>query len=122
MHISVIGFQLISFYNNRCLHFVARNSIAFNLIIFSFPPPPNHTPGSLMTIIALLDDVQKNGEMMATSSSLWVQQIFTTWFEQGEFHNLLQELRLIDPESHNIYLSKYMETFHDLLQVVSVAS
>ena len=71
--------------------------------------------------------------------SVWVRQIFAKRRQQGEYHNLLQEvsvcvcvcvcvwvskfitlqLRLIDPESHFRYLRMSRERFDNLLSQVS---
>ena len=38
------------------------------------------------------------------SRKVWVQSIFTKRLQQSEFYNLLEEMRLTDPESHYQYL------------------
>lgn len=50
--------------------------------------------------------------------SMWVRPIFTLRRKQGEYHNLLQEMRLSDPESHFRYLRMSKERFESLLQMV----
>ena len=47
-----------------------------------------------------------------------MRQVFTKRREQGEFHNLIQEMRLVDPESHFRYLRMSKYTFDDLLRRV----
>ena len=42
---------------------------------------------------------------------VWVRAIFRRRREQGNFHNLLQEMRLSDPECHFNYLRMAKETF-----------
>ena len=49
---------------------------------------------------------------------MWVRSIFTKRRQQGEFHNLVQELRLVDPESHFRYLRMPKERFDSLLSKV----
>ena len=49
---------------------------------------------------------------------MWVRPIFTKRRLQGEYHNLLQEMRLSDPESHFRYLRMYRERFDCLLEMV----
>ena len=39
--------------------------------------------------------------------------------QQGEYHNLLQEMRLSDPESHFRYLRMSRERFNCLLEMVT---
>ena len=48
----------------------------------------------------------------------WVHSIFTRRRQQGEYHNLLQEMRLSDPESHFRYLRMSKERFDSLLSKV----
>ena len=45
----------------------------------------------------------------------WVRSILTKRRQQGEYHNLLQEMRLSDEESHFRYLRMSRERF-DLLR------
>ena len=49
---------------------------------------------------------------------VWISSIFTKRRQQGEFHNLLQEMRLSDPESHFKYLRMSKEQFDFLLSKV----
>ena len=53
--------------------------------------------------------------------SRWVRPIFTRRRQQGEYHNLLQQMRLSDPESHFRYLRMSKERFDSLLAKVSIA-
>ena len=48
---------------------------------------------------------------------LWVRPIFRRR-HQGEYHNLLQEMRLSDPDSHFRYLRMSKERFDCLLSMV----
>ena len=47
-----------------------------------------------------------------------VRSIFRRRRQQGDFHNLLQELHLADPESHFRYLHMSRKTFDNLLRLV----
>ena len=51
---------------------------------------------------------------------MWVRSIFTKRWQQGEFHNLVQELRLVDPESHFKYLRMPKERFDSILSKVRI--
>jgi len=44
-----------------------------------------------------------------------VRSVFTQRVQQGEYHNLLQEMRLSDPESHFRYLRMSKDRFDSLL-------
>lgn len=48
----------------------------------------------------------------------WVRPIFTLRWQQGEYHNLLQEMRLSDEDSHFSYLRMSKEHFDLLLSQV----
>ena len=48
----------------------------------------------------------------------WVRPIFAKRKQQGEYHNLLQEMRLVDPQSHFAYLRMSKEQFDHLLSKV----
>ena len=56
---------------------------------------------------------------MRRTRQLWVRAIFSQRRQQGEFHNLLQEMRLSDPDSHFRYLRMSKERFDSLLAMVS---
>ena len=51
--------------------------------------------------------------------SVWVRAIFRRRREQGEYHNLLQEMRLSDTESHFRYLRMSRQRFDSLLSKVT---
>ena len=53
------------------------------------------------------------------SRSMWIRGIFTRRQQQGEYHQLLQEMRMADPESHFRYLRMSKERFDSLLAMVS---
>jgi hypothetical protein len=48
----------------------------------------------------------------------WVRPIFSRRRQQGDFHNLIQELRLSDPESYFRYMRMSKERFDDILSKV----
>ena len=47
------------------------------------------------------------------------RRIFQLRRQQGEFHNLIQEMRMADPESHFKYLRMSKQRFDRLLSEVS---
>ena len=51
---------------------------------------------------------------------VWVRSIFARRRQQGEFHNLLQEMRLSDPDSHFMYMRMSKERFDMLLSKVTI--
>ena len=54
------------------------------------------------------------------SRKVWVRSIFTKRRQQSEFYNLLQEVRLTDPESHFRYLRMSKERFDYLVSKVNI--
>lgn len=50
--------------------------------------------------------------------SMWVRPIFRLRRQQGEYHNLLQEIRLSDPDSHFRYMRMSKDRFDSLLAEV----
>ena len=50
--------------------------------------------------------------------SVRIGEIFQRWQKYGEYHNLVQEMRLSDPESHFRYFRMSKERFDHLLQMV----
>ena len=53
-----------------------------------------------------------------TYRRMWVRPIYRRRRQQGDYHNLLQEMRLSDPESHFKFLRMSREKFDSLLQMV----
>ena len=51
---------------------------------------------------------------------MWVRPIFSRRRKQGEYHNLLQEMRLADPDSHFRYMRMTKERFDSLLSEVII--
>ena len=51
----------------------------------------------------------------------WVRPIFQRRREQGDYHNLIQEMRLSDPQSHFQYVRMSKERFDSLLAKVSTS-
>ena len=54
--------------------------------------------------------------------SIWVRRIYQQRLKQGEYHNLYQEMRLHDPESHFRYIRMTRERFDLLLQEVCTST
>ena len=50
---------------------------------------------------------------------VWVRSVFTQRLQQGEYNNLLRELRLSDPDLHFRYLRMSKETFDNLVSAVA---
>ena len=93
--------------------------VSFRFVSFVFVPSATAFPGSQSKITHLDDVYDKMGRkrlkkllflavsyrrrrrrLCTSNRRFWVRQIFTKRREQGEFHNLIQEMRLVDPESH----------------------
>ena len=51
---------------------------------------------------------------------IWVKSIFQKRKEQGDYHKLLQEMRLSDPESHFRFLRMSKSSFDFILSKVLV--
>jgi hypothetical protein len=66
---------------------------------------------------------RKRRTLNATSRSrrFWVREIFQRRGEQGEFHNLVTEMRLHDAESHFQYMRMSREAFDALVTKVAPA-
>ena len=111
--------------------------VSFRFVSFVFVPSATAFPGSRSTITHLDDVYDKMGRkrlkkllflaflyrrrrrrLCTSNRRFWVRQIFTKRREQGEFHNLIHEMRLVDPESHFSYLKMSKYTFDDLLRNV----
>ena len=69
----------------------------------------------MLTLFAVVHQrqTQKRKGMM------WVRDIFKKRQEKGEFHTLLQKMRLNDTQSHFRYLQMSNESFETLLEKVS---
>ena len=52
----------------------------------------------------------------------WVRPILQKRYQQGDYHNLLQEMRLCDPYSHFKYIRMSKEIFDILVQKVGYAA
>ena len=50
---------------------------------------------------------------------MWIRSILTRRKQQGEYYNLLQEMRTSDPESHFRYSRMSKECFDSLLAEVN---
>ena len=66
-----------------------------------------------MTVV--LASILRRRNRRRRKRKMWVRPIFARRRQQGEYHNLLQELRLSDPESHFTYMRMTKETFNFLL-------
>ena len=70
----------------------------------------------LLLLVALY--LRRRGK--ANRRRIWVREIFSQRREQGEYHNLLQEMCLVDPNSHFRYLRMSKTRFDDLLGKVGL--
>ena len=76
---------------------------------------------AIILCIALLARRKRNQRKKTRRRSTWVRPVLQQHVEQGEFHNLLQELRLSDRDGHFRYLRMSKERFDHLLAQVSNA-
>ena len=75
--------------------------------------------GDEQELLLLLAISRRNRKRKKTRKRrMWIRPIFTKRKQQGEYHNLLQEIRLSDPESHFRYLRMSRERFDSLLEMV----
>ena len=72
-----------------------------------------------MTVV--LTSILRRRNRRRRKRKMWVRPIFARRCQQGKYHNLLQELRLSDPESHFTYMRMTKETFNLLLGKVKVS-
>ena len=68
--------------------------------------------------LLLIWHLYRNYKRRSRRKSVWVHPIFTKRRDQGEYHNLLQELCTSDPESHFRYVRMSKEGFDYLLEKV----
>ena len=59
--------------------------------------------------------------MLTLERSTWIRQIFERRQDQGDYHQLLQEMKLQDAESHFRFLRMSKERFDILLAKVLVS-
>ena len=71
-----------------------------------------------VALLSALHLRQKRKKRKTAKRRMWVRYIFTRRQQQGEYHNLLQEMRVSDPESHFRYLRMSKERFDCLLAEV----
>ena len=82
-------------------------------------PPPGYAPEMDEELYLLLNlALYLPRRRRRHRRSVWVRSIFRRRRQQGEFHNLLQEMRLSDSESHFRYLRMTKERFDFLLSKV----
>ena len=74
----------------------------------------------LLEEIVLLALKRRRRNARRKKRKYWVRPIFQRRQQQGEYHNLLQELRLADPDFHFNYLRMSKERFDFLLEKVPV--
>ena len=75
---------------------------------------------AMVTVLVAVRVCQRQRRRMKRRrKSVWVRRIFWRRCLQGEYHNLVQEMRLADPANHLSYLRMLKETFDSLLQKVS---
>ena len=72
----------------------------------------------LMKINVVISLLRRRRSKRRAMRRVWVRPIYRMRRQQGDFHNLLQEMRLNDPESHFKYLRMSKEKFDSLLQMV----
>ena len=72
----------------------------------------------LELLLLLAISMRRSRRKRKIGRKMWVRPIFTKRRLQGEYHNLLQEMRLSDPESHFRYLRMSRERFDCLLEMV----
>ena len=71
-----------------------------------------------VALLSALHLRQKRKKRNTAKKRMWVRYIFTRRQQQGEYHNLLQEMHVSDPESHFRYLRMSKERFDCLLAEV----
>lgn len=74
---------------------------------------------AIILILLLRRRKRKNAMMTGRPRSMRAIKIFHQRPEKGEYHHLLKEMRLSDPESHFRYLRMNKERFDSLLGEVS---
>ena len=79
-----------------------------------FPPAKMDADHEFLILLALYFRIRRK----RSGRKMRVRSIFTQRCQQGEYHNLLQEMRLSDPESHFRYLRMSKERFDLLLAEV----
>ena len=61
---------------------------------------------------------RRRRRLKKTRRRVWVRPINSRRCQQGDIHNLLQEMRLSDPQSHFKYLRMSKQRFDSLLQMI----
>ena len=70
---------------------------------------------ALEEAIVLTLILRKKRRKKRRTRKMWVRPIFRRRRQQGEYHHLLQEMRLSDADSHFSYMRMSRETFDVLL-------
>lgn len=60
-----------------------------------------------------------NRHLRRPQRSVWVREIFKKRRQQGDYHNLIQEMRLGDKDKHFNYFRMSSQQFDELLGIVS---
>ena len=71
-----------------------------------------------MDSILLVALLRRRRRKKKTKRSMWMHEIICRGIQQGEYHNLLQRMRVSDRESHFKYLRISKESFDSLLSKV----
>ena len=126
------GFTVDDGLSFRSFRFVSLRFVCFRTVLYRiswFTVDDNSTLTTFMTkweesdlrscyFLPFCIEDEEEDCVHRIGGSPWVRQIFTKRREQGEFHNLIQEMRLVDPERHFRYLRMSKYTFGDLLRKV----
>ena len=73
---------------------------------------------NLVQATIILGLLRRRRRCRRTFRKVWVRLIYRWGLQQGDYHNLLQEMRLSDPEGHFKFLRMSRENFDSLLQMV----
>ena len=79
-----------------------------------------HLIQAAITIGLLLRRRKRRLQKRKRARTVWVRSIFRRRQRQGVYHNLLQEMRLADCDSHFKFVRMSKETFDILLQKVNM--
>ena len=71
----------------------------------------NDSDDDLELVLLLALYRRRKRRRRGTRRNMWVRSIFTRRQQQGEYHNLLQEMRTADPQSHFRYTSVHTFSF-----------
>jgi len=71
-------------------------------------------------LIAIILIRRRKRKKKRQARTTWVRTIFRKRYQQGEYLNLLQEMRICHPDSHFSFLGMSKATFDSLLQRVGI--